>query len=1014
MSLHNDLHCSGHLNNITSNHDPLNDIDPDVNMLANENTVTENTNYFTTEQFCDINKNINSLSFINANVRSLVKNFDTFKIFLFNLKYSFSFLACTENWLKKKNVSLYNIDGYIHEYNLRHKRQGGGVSLFIKNTISYTVRSDITLSESYNCLAIEVFKEYFNTNKNVIIIVIYRPPSTQIKNFNDEFQHILEKITNENKLACILGDYNVNTFIDDDPNNKDVTEFSNLFLINGFIKLITKPTRIYKNKRSLLDNIYTNLPVHIDSCQHGIIISDFSDHFAVFAIFSKTYSLPLHKYRKHRNFNDKNIHRFKIISNNKSWSDIYNTNSAQNCYAIFHSYIQNLFNDCFPEKEVKIKYENKHDWLTNAILNSIKHKNSLYYKCKKNPSPENVNCYKKYKNQLTSTLRHAERKFYSDQLQLNKYDLKETWRVMKNIIGARKSYDKPVIIMHNEEKIIDSTKIAHIFNDYFTNVGSDLAKHIQSNINPLSYINTTLYSISIPQFTEGEILNVIKSLKNSSAGYDFWPTKVGKKLAPSFLKPLTYIINKSFTEGVFPDELKIGKIIPIFKSGSCLEVNNYRPITVLSFFSKIFEKVAYIHLINFINKHNLLYKYQFGFRREHSTSHALITLVNEITKALDEGNLMAGVFIDLKKAFDTVNHSILLRKLYAYGIRGSMHDWLKSYLTNRMQYTHFQKNNSTKKRLVSGVPQGSILGPLLFIIYVNDLHRALSDSYCIIFADDTNVFIKHKNYATMMDCLNNDLYNIAQWLKANKLILNIKKTHYMLFHRSRIKNIHSKQLSIDNIIINKVTNTKFLGVILDQTLSWSYHANYIQGKLSKGAAIIYKARKNLPKSSLITLYNSFVFPYLIYCVEVWGNASNFILDPIYKIQKRVIRTITYSPYRSSTDILFSKLNILPLNILVMHRIGIFMHKIYLKLSPKCIINMFTCNSEIHNHNTRQRYHLHIKKSNHEYVYRSFIYQGVYIWNLIIDNIEFNVSIPKFKHVLKKFLASTNIPLRYSR
>ena len=217
--------------------------------------------------------------------------------------------------------------------------------------------------------------------------------------------------------------------------------------------------------------------------------------------------------------------------------------------------------------------------------------------------------------------------------------------------------------------------------------------------------------------------------------------------------------------------------------------------------------------------------------------------------------MMVGVSIDLKKAFDTVNHSILLRKLYAYGIRGSMYNWLKSYLTNRMQYTYFQKEKSSNEHLVCGVPQGSILGPLLFILYVNDLHRALKDSYCIIFADDTNIFIKHSNYATLIDRLNKDLYNISEWLKSNKLSLNIKKTHYMLFHRSRIKNMSSQEININDININRVSHTNFLGVIIDQKLFWAYRANYIQTKLSKGAAINSKARRNLPKSSLICSYN---------------------------------------------------------------------------------------------------------------------------------------------------------------
>ena len=236
----------------------------------------------------------------------------------------------------------------------------------------------------------------------------------------------------------------------------------------------------------------------------------------------------------------------------------------------------------------------------------------------------------------------------------------------------------------------------------------------------------------IPYITEYEITQNIISLKNSSAGWDSIPASIAKQSILFYVKPLTQLINRSFELGIFPDELKLAKVIPIFKSGDKTQLTNYRPISVLIFFSKIFEKTMYNHLIKFINKNKILYKYQFGFRKSHSTNHAIISLVEKVNNALDSGNVLVGVFLDLKKAFDTVDHKILLGKLFKYGIRGEILKWFESYLNNRTQYVNIQDNKSQTKTITCGVPQGSILGPLLFILYINDLTGASKDMFPIM------------------------------------------------------------------------------------------------------------------------------------------------------------------------------------------------------------------------------------------------------------------------------------------
>ena len=275
-----------------------------------------------------------------------------------------------------------------------------------------------------------------------------------------------------------------------------------------------------------------------------------------------------------------------------------------------------------------------------------------------------------------------------------------------------------------------------------------------------------------------------------------------------------------------------------------------------------------------MDKHNLICKHQFGFRSKHSTQHAVISLVNNITNSLDSSNIVIGVFLDLKKAFDTVDHTILLKKLYSYGIRGKAHKWLTSYLTGRTQYVVYDGHKSSTLNMTCGVPQGSILGPLLFIIYVNDICNVSELLFKILYADDTCVVAQGHNLEELIDTLNNELSSLNEWLLCNKLTLNTNKSYYMVFHRARIK-LTNIDIDINGSKLQRVKCVKYLGLMVDQKLKWIDHITHVKHKVAHGLGIINKAKPFLTKKGLRNLYYSFIYPYFTYCVEVWGNASNF-------------------------------------------------------------------------------------------------------------------------------------------
>ena len=299
--------------------------------------------------------------------------------------------------------------------------------------------------------------------------------------------------------------------------------------------------------------------------------------------------------------------------------------------------------------------------MTNSLRTKIAEKNKLGLKSIKNPDIIELNrLYKRKRNQLISELRNTEIIYYSNQLEIHKNDSKKSWKILKNIIGKDSlSSKRKLKFTINNETVNDSQIIVTEFNNFFTSIGPAFADKITCSVDPISYVDTIINSIVITYVSYMDVKNTILSLKNSSPGYDEFSAFLAKQCIDYYVVPLTYVINMSLMEGIFPSELKLAKVVPIFKSGEYDKVNNYRPISVLSFFSKIFEKIMYTNVVNFMDKNDTFYKYQFGFRKSHSTQHAIITLVDKITSSLDSSDLIIGVFLDFKKAFDTVNHHIL-------------------------------------------------------------------------------------------------------------------------------------------------------------------------------------------------------------------------------------------------------------------------------------------------------------------------------------------------------------------
>ena len=406
-------------------------------------------------------------------------------------------------------------------------------------------------------------------------------------------------------------------------------------------------------------------------------------------------------------------------------------------------------------------------------------------------------------------------------------------------------------------------------------------------ISAIDHISLTL-TLGENSLTEDEFDEAFKALKsNKSPGSDGLHVNIIKAVYSLIKQPLMKIFDSSLSLGIFLDSMKIAKVTPVFKAGKKELVSNYRPISALPCFSKILEKIMYNRVYKYLAENNFLFQKQFGFREGHSTSHATVNLVSNIYNSFNENKFTLGVFIDLSKAFDAVNHNILLNKLSLYGIKNNSLKWFSSYLSDRKQYVQTSVSKTTNLNVVCGVPQGSILGPFLFILYVNDLCRVSNILKPITFADDTNLFFSHKHIKELFLNVNSELSKIIQWFNANKLSLNKGKTKYTLFHNIRQKdNIPLKlpTLFINDKEIKRVDSIKFLGIMVDEHLTWRNHITTTENKISKNLGLLYKAKRFLNMNALNILF-SFIHSYLNYGNIVWASVTQTKLKKLASKQK---------------------------------------------------------------------------------------------------------------------------------
>ena len=524
--------------------------------------------------------------------------------------------------------------------------------------------------------------------------------------------------------------------------------------------------------------------------------------------------------------------------------------------------------------------------------------------------------------------------------------MKKTWKTINETLNrSKRGSNVTSIFYHNGFTLSNAKDIANAFNAYFANIGKNLASEIAQNVNIIDYTQylstpITETRLQFKCITDNDTQKAIDKLENkSSSGHDGISNKLLKLLKMELSKSLTLIINQMITTGIFPDSFKISKITPLFKKGDVSLLSNYRPISLLPKISKIFERILYNQLYEYFNSNNLLAEQQYGFRTNHSTEYAAVKLVETISKEMESGSTPTALYIDLSKAFATLSFDILLYKLNYYGVKGNAFKLLKNYLTNRKQYVVFNSQNSENVDITTGVPQGSILGPLLFSICINDLITISNKLKFIMYADDTTIYFNLEDFDPyhLKRDINNELEKITLGLKMNKLSLNVQKTKFMIFHRKQ-KQISELNIAINDTDIERVESFNFLGLHIHESLSWRTHTDTVRNKVSKVVGILYRLKNIFPMYILQTLYNSLIVSYINYGLLLWEVESH----RVESLQKKAIRLITNSNYSAHTTPLFIELGLLK----VQDMFKLKLLKFYYKLSYDLVPSYFQTYREV--------------------------------------------------------------------
>lgn len=891
--------------------------------------------------------NSDSLKLLYLNARSIQNKIEELNNIINKIDSTVHLVAITETWLKEDSTCL-NVNDYNKIIVSRAGiRIGGGCALLIHKSIT-----SYELVNSYTDEFISILSVKICINNNEFLInVVYNPPNNCV-NFLKIFEDYLVNLKSNNSV--IIGDMNINLLNCD----KNCENYNNLVSVNDYYVCDNQtPTRI--ESFAVLDHVLinnTNLNITINNIECSI-----SDHNLLVCEFSKI-SVPKEQCD---NISIKKCIDYKKIVNSLKLNPInLQVSNVNNMCESFMNELKGRIEQSSSTTVRKFKTGNLKlkPWIDDKLMKVIECKHFWYTKVKKyknnNFQIDSVLVklkaeYNYWCNKFTS-LKRSNRKQYFDKKFVNNIgSSRGIWNSVKDVItDGVQQLKKDIQIKVNNLIIKDKNEVSNLFNNHFVSSGEELGKMLNSN----SYLDNSGIvndGFILTPTNEIEVGEIIYHLKNThTSGMDGISSKMLKVCSKHLCKQIAAIINESFVEGVFPSCLKISKVIPVFKSGSKFDINNYRPITLTSVISKIIEIIFKIRLMVYLNDNNILSNCQYGFRSQCNTQVALFDIITSIEKNKFKGNKASAVFIDLQKAFDTVDHQILQRKLELIGFSTNALNWISSFVQNRSQMVYVNGHYSSVKSCKLGVPQGSVLGPILFLLYINNIENLKLNGQLFLYADDIALVYGEQVYPELQQSMNADLLLIKSWMSNNRLHLNAKKTKFMIFNQSNL----SLDIKYDNIPIERVKKFKYLGVTIDCCLKFNVYIDLLKIRLSRAAGIFRRISSVLSYSTKRMVFFAFFSSIMDYGIEIYGKSCKTKLKELQVLQNRALKNLFNFDHYTSTYGLHKTLNIFPVNYKFQLKLLTLVHNVKNNFlhNNSIIIN----NNSVHNYNTRSSNFIH--------------------------------------------------------
>jgi hypothetical protein len=944
-------------------------------------------------------RNKNGLRIAHINCRSLYPKLDEISWILSETQLDI--LCLSETWLDSTYLDAdISIAGYTLFRKDRKQKRGGGVAIYIRDSLTFLDRSQKITGYDIEMVLVEIVSN--NYDSNLLVATLYRPPDAKSDYF-DTIIDCLDSCLSDDKDFIILGDINYNYKIDETLAKNPINLIENLF---GLSQLITKPTRVTNKSSSLIDVILSTCPEkHVFTGVQPIALSD---HSLIYTIVNMSKKIRPHKEIRYRNYKDFNEIIFlsdceiKFANINgilqEHEKSKCNDSQIEYCWDLWKTAFIKLADAHAPFTIRRLKNRNN-PWITPEITKLI-YQREYYHKKALNSDDENRSnffwkSYKQMRNNVTKIIRKSKQEFYREISNTHKRNPKTLWKHIRQTL--------PKNTNDNVNDITPDT-----FNNFFSTIGENVSASINTTEPNLSFPNSVhdfTFNPITKEFLETFLNKLPDQSKNDILGFD---TKLLKVTSHIISRSLCSLFNISLVNGYLPKDWKIARVTPAFKGkGDQNDENNYRPLSVIAHLAKLIEKCVHKQLIEFLYKHSFISKDQFAYLKNHSTSHCLHRLVDDVLENINYKEKTALCFIDIRKCFDTINHRILLQKLHKYGIRNNELKWFTSYLKDRSQVVCKNNTLSDLRNINIGVPQGTILGPILFLLYVNDLSNAVISSNINVFADDVVIYSSSNCMTELQVNLQCTLDAVYEWYSSNKLTLSIEKCNIMVINSNPSQQINDFKLRLGDKDLSKVNSTKYLGVYVDDKLKWTDHLKAMASKVNMNNSRLRRLNKVLPLDIRIKIHNCVNIPIFDYAATVWGDFSIKIHEFVTKLEHRCARAITgkYDIIHTRGADIMKQLNLSNFKERLKYQKSLLMYKAINGDAPDFLKNYITFKSDISQRNLRSsdNLELYIPKPNKHLFKKSLSYSGPQVWNTLPLNVRQSKSLTEFKRLYKTLI-----------